>query len=252
MLDILQSPLQLILAAISLIILVFTLHYSFLFLVKAYLLLQKIFIYIKRKSFQNLDNFMFKSLVSILVIFCVFSWLIFGKDMLVVTCISCITFILIAMIFTKGFISLDDALRAAFNDDKGWWSKLWGNIDAVDSKLLDIDTYELQVKKIKTELSRKTNSPEHSKKLENELLHTIGIIVNINEIFKKALNGETTMLNNLGLLRAAYNELHARYEYFEQQYHELLNDNYDVKNAISQTVFKNKTVEDQKNILKNL
>jgi hypothetical protein len=252
MLELLQSPVLLILAVIGFVIIVFTIYYSLLLLVKTYLLLQKMFLYIKRKSFQNLDNFIFKSLVSISVLSCVVSWIILGKDILVVTCMSCITFILIAMVLTKGFISLDDSIRAAFNDDKGWWSKLWGNIDAVDSKLLDIYTYENQVKKIKTELFSKINSLEHSKRLENELAHTVGIIENINVIFKKALKGETTMLNNLGLLRASYSELHARYQYFEKQYHELLHDNYDVKNAISQTVSKNQTIEEQKDILKNL
>ena len=148
---------------------------------------------------------------------------------------------------------LDKSIQIVFNEKVNWWRKLWGDLKCrVESRLLDRDTYELQAKKIKNELAKKTNSLEYSEKLNNELSCTLAIIDNIDEIFRKSLNKETTMEKNSGLLRRSYNELRERYDYFEKQYHELLHENYDVKNNISKTIIKNKNIEDQSNILKNL
>ena len=60
------------------------------------------------------------------------------------------------------------------------------------------------------------------------------------------------MSKNKVLLEESYNELEARYQYFETKYHALLNKNYSFKNDIS-TVQKNDNEnEELKNNLKNI
>jgi septum formation inhibitor-activating ATPase MinD len=153
---------------------------------------------------------------------------------------------------TNGFESLNETMQHVFNSDKRWWDFLWGNVDKVESKFLDRKTYEYQARKIRKELVKKSTKPEINNKVDIELSHTIGIIENIDEIFRKSLKGETSMLKNKDMLHKAYGELVDRYEYFEQQYHILLQVNYELKHEISKTVLKNKTAEEQKSLLKNL
>jgi len=248
MLEILQSPLTFILTALELVVIAFALYFSFVLLVQLYFVAKKSFSYIKRKTFQNLNNIVLKICVSVLLIGYLLSWIIYGEEILTVM-VCCSVPILIITSMTNSFESLNESVQAVFNDN----SKLWGTLECkVESRLLDRDIYELQAKKIKTELVKKTNSLEHSKKLDNELSYTLAIIDNIDGIFRKSLKKETMMEKNSGLLRKLYNELLDRYDYFEKQYHELLHENYDVKNNIAKTIIKNKNIEDQSNILKNL
>jgi hypothetical protein len=206
---------------------------------------------IKNKVFQNLNNFVLSSAITIVLISTGLSWWLQDEETILMVLGICGILMFVAL-SRNGFISLDDSIEEVFDTDYGWWDKFWGNNKRVDSKFLDRKTYGSQAIKIKHELRKRSIKSDIASKVDIELSHTLNIIDNVDEIFRKSRKGETTMLNNKGLLHKSYNELVNRYDFFEQQYHALLQENYDLKHDISKTVSKNKTAEEQKDLLKNL
>jgi hypothetical protein len=148
--------------------------------------------------------------------------------------------------------ALDDEMQDAFNHDKSWWEILWGEGEKVEGKYFKIETYQAQGSKIMAEYISKGIKADEIKKIDSYVSQTCEIIDNINEIFRKTLKKETTMLENKELLLNSYHELKGRYEYFEKKYHDLLQDNYTFKNPIADLIAKNMEVESQKDLLKNL
>ena len=176
----------------------------------------------------------------------------YEKETIWMVLIGCSIIVSVVTFMTNGFESLNESIQHTINDDKSFWDFLWGYIDKIESKYLDRNTYKSQAIKIKDELSKKNAKSDIANKVDIELSHTLSIIDNVDVIFRKSLKGETTMLNNKALLLKSYDELVNRYDYFEKQYHILLQENYDLKYDISKTVEKNKTAEEQKDLLKNL
>lgn len=215
------------------------------------LVIEKSFTKIARKLFQNLDYYAVKVVaviwvLSYLMIITYFN--VYVKDIhLFSMCVS----IMVLMLRGK-FDSLDEVMQDALNHEKSWWDILWGDGEKVESKYLDIETYQQQGSKIMAEYISKGLKADEIKKIDVYVTQTCEIIENINEIFRKSLKKETTMVENRELLYNAYKELKERYGYFEKKYHDLLQDNYTFKNPIADLIAKNMEVESQKDLLKNL
>ena len=156
------------------------------------------------------------------------------------------------ILFTHYDDSLDEEMQDVFNHDKSWWQTVWKNKNIVDSRYLSRDTYHRQREKIQAQMVKLPIGTDANKKLNSEISQTISIIDNIDEIFRKSLKRETTMLKNKDLLWNLYVELTDRYEYFEQKYHDLLQENYAIKHGIAQTIANNAQSQAQKDLLKNL
>ena len=202
------------------------------------LLIEKSFTRIARKMFQNLDLYVVKIIATIWILSYLIISYFFNEHVNTIhlfgMCVG--TMILIAK---HKVDALDDEMQDAINHDKSWWDALWGDSEKVDGKYLNKETYEKLVAKIKAEYETKGIRMEAIKRLSSDLTQTLEIIDNINEIFRKALKGETTMLINKELLFQSYQELKERYGYFDQKYQEVLQDNYALKNKIADSVARN-------------
>ncbi|MDD5053510.1 MAG: hypothetical protein PHO27_12315 [Sulfuricurvum sp.] len=215
------------------------------------LVIEKSFTKIACKLFQNLDYYAVKIVAVIWVLSYLMIITYFNEYVRDVHLFSmCIA--LMILLQRRKFHALDDEMQDAFNHEKNWWDILWGNTEKVQSKYLDIETYQKQGSKIMAEYISKGIKADEIKKIDGYVAQTCEIIENINEIFRKSLKNETTMVENRELLYKAYQELKERYEYFEKKYHDLLQDNYTFNNPIAELIAKNMEVESQKDLLNNL
>lgn len=183
------------------------------------------------KMFQNLNFYVIKIIATIWIL----SYLItshFFQESAVYAQAFYMCFGTMILILKHKVDALDDEMRDAFNHGKSWWDVLWGRGAKVEEKYLNKEMYEKLVAKIKAEYETNGMHIEAIVKLMGDLKQTLEIIDNINEIFRKMIQGETTMLSNKELLHSSYKELEGRYKYLELHYLELLRTNYGIRHPI--------------------
>lgn len=200
----------------------------------------------RRKVFQNLDSYFVKIQLIVMLV----SYLIaraYFSDETQTMMIGMFSFMTYLFIITfKAWDSLDYEMQVAFNHGKSWWDAFWHDSEKVESKYLKIETYHAQGSKIMAEYISNGFKIDEIREINTYVAETCEIIENLNEIFRKSLHKETTMLENKELLRKSYQELKDRYVYFEKKYHDLLQDHYMFKNPIAELIAKNMELEAQK------
>lgn len=201
----------------------------------------------REKIFQNLDNwtgniFWYGFLISLGVT------LVLESQSLLHFTLAMGLILYALWSYLGGFSSLNHEMQKAFNEKTGWFEKTY----KVESIYLDKQTYKIQVTKIKEELQKAKASGEQYTKLENELLEVMGIIDNINEIYRKSLKNLTTISKNKELLLKLYEELKNRHKYYEEKYHLLLMKNYDCQRTTEQMKQTDETIHTQKQYFNDL
>lgn len=207
------------------------------------LIVERSIVRIRYQFFQSLDFYGFKMALLVMAVSYLIVILFFSEEARVMLILE-FSIIGTYLLLNHYVDALDDEMQEAFNDGKSWFQSFCNKEYKVESRYLKFETYEYQRAKIQTQLAKRFIGVESSKKLEHEISQTKEIIENINELYRKSLKGETTMLKNKDLLWKLYVELKDRYEYFEQKYHDLLQEKYGIKHDIAQMIIKNTQQKD--------